>query len=163
MKKSCLPILLCVAASLHAPAQTPAPASASDIQTRHKVISQALAAAARIKAAVAQYYLHNKAFPSSNAELGMNLPAAYRTYDLKSIALNPGGVIDLTLTASSGVDNGVIHRQHGRRFPGLGTAGTQTANGCQRLMRCRRHKLLRDGPFPDSLDAAGMIIDVAAA
>ena len=108
MKKSCLPILLCVAAALHAPAQTPAPASASDIQTRHKVISQALAAAARIKAAVAQYYLHNKAFPSSNAELGMNLPAAYRTYDLKSIALNPGGVIDLTLTASSGLDNGVI-------------------------------------------------------
>lgn len=108
MNKPWVPILLWAVAALPAAAQPPAPAPASDIQTRHKVINQALAAATPVKAQVAQYYLHNKAFPSSNAELGMNLPAAYRTYDLKSIAVSAGGVIDLTLTASSGVDNGVI-------------------------------------------------------
>jgi hypothetical protein len=106
MKTWLVAILFGVAA--HAAAQAPATAPASDIQTRHKVINQALAAATQVKAQIAQYYLHNKAFPSSNAELGMNLPAAYRTYDLKSIAVGAGGVIELTLTASSGVDNGVI-------------------------------------------------------
>lgn len=88
--------------------QTTTTAGATDVQLHNQVIRQALAAAAPVRSSVEQFYLHHKAFPASNAELGMNLPQTYRNYDVQAIAVGANGIIDIALTPSSGVDGGTI-------------------------------------------------------
>lgn len=101
-----LAIVAAATASVHAQdASKPNPA---DVQAHNRVIGQSLAAVTPVKTAVEGYRLRAKRFPASNAELGMNLPETYRNYDIKSIAVTADGVIDMTLSATSGVDGGVI-------------------------------------------------------
>ena len=99
-----LGVTLCTAGHGQQPA-TPSPA---DVQLHNQVIRQAVETAAPVKARVEQFFLHQKAFPASNSEAGMNLPQTYRTYDVQAITIGPNGVIDIVLTASSGVDGGII-------------------------------------------------------
>ena len=82
--------------------------SATDIRAQNQAIGQALAAAAPIKAGVERFRLRTKAFPASNADAGMNPPAAYGNYDVKRIAIGGDGTIEITLNATSGIDGGVI-------------------------------------------------------
>jgi hypothetical protein len=89
-------------------AQNVAVPSENEIQARNQAIGKALATAAPVKTRVEDYRLHAKAFPASNAEAGMNPPATYRNYDLKGIAIGNEGVVEITLTASSGIDGGII-------------------------------------------------------
>ena len=120
MKRFVLPIallagLVCSAGQCQQPATT----SPADVELHNQVIRQALAAAAPIKANVEQYFLHQKAFPSNNSEAGMNLPQTYRTYDVQAITGGANGVSDIALTASSGVDGGII-----RLKPAVASSGT---------------------------------------
>lgn len=89
-------------------AQTPGQPGAADTQAHNKVLHAAVLAANPVQAKVEQFRLHTKAFPASNADVGMNLPQTYRNYDMKSVAVRPNGIIEVTMTATSGVDNGVI-------------------------------------------------------
>lgn len=89
-------------------AQTPGQPGAADTQAHNKVLQAAVLAANPVQAKVGQFRQHTKAFPASNADVGMNLPQTYRNYDMKSVAVRPNGIVEITMTATSGVDNGVI-------------------------------------------------------
>ena len=108
MKNNWIAPLLLAAVAVPVPAQDLAKPSPADVQTHNRVIGQSLAAVAPVKTTVEAYRLRAKRFPASNAEAGLNLPEAYGNYDIKSIAITADGVIDMTLTATSGVDGGVI-------------------------------------------------------
>jgi len=82
--------------------------SAADVQLHHTAINQALSTAAPFKAAVESYRRHHDDFPASNLDAGLQPADMYRNPDVRQVAINPGGVIDIMLTASSGVDGGVI-------------------------------------------------------
>ena len=95
------------AASAPAAQDVPAP-DPSDTQAHNKVLQQALTVAAPVRAKIEQYRLHTKAFPARNADIGMNLPQTYRNYDVRSVAVEPNGVIEIAMTAASGVDGGIV-------------------------------------------------------
>jgi len=82
--------------------------SAADAQLHHAAINQALTTAAPFKSAVESYRRHHDDFPASNLEAGLQAPDMYRNPDVRQVAIDRGGVINVTLTASSGVDGGVI-------------------------------------------------------
>lgn len=108
MKKALIAALFCISMAGVVPAQETARSSAADVEAHNRAIAKALAAASPAKAAVEQFRLRTKLFPSNNADAGMNLPDSFRNYDVKRIAVNANGVIDITLTETSGVDDGVI-------------------------------------------------------
>jgi hypothetical protein len=89
-------------------AQEAVRSSETDAVAQKNSISGALAAAVPAKGAVEAYRLHHGAFPGNNVEAGLNSPDSYRTNDIKAIAIAEDGRIDVTLTAVSGVDGGVI-------------------------------------------------------
>ena len=97
-----------LALSAAAMGQQTTTAGGTDTELRNQIIRQALAAAAPVRTSVEQFYLHHKAFPASNADVGMNLPQTYRNYDVQAIAVGANGIIDIALTPSSGVDGGTI-------------------------------------------------------
>ena len=82
--------------------------SDADMQAHQHAIANALALAAQVQARVVDYRQTNKAFPSSNAEAHVNPPTMIASADVKSISVRGEGVVEVTLTATSGVDDGVI-------------------------------------------------------
>ena len=82
--------------------------SAADVQLHHAAINKALTTAAPFKAAVESYRRHHDDFPASNLEAGLQPPDTYRNPNVRQVAIDRGGIINVMLTSSSGVDNGVI-------------------------------------------------------
>lgn len=106
MTRTTLSILLCVAAVAASAAETKP--SAADNLAHAKAINDAIAGVTSVKDAVANYRLHHDAFPVSNAEAGVLPPAAFASPALKRVEVGKNGMIEATLTAESGVDDGVI-------------------------------------------------------
>ena len=96
---------IAIGAGIASAVETP---SAADVQRHHAAINQALTTAAPFKAAVENYRRHHDDFPTSNLDAGLQPPDMYRNPDVRQVAINPKGVIDVMLTASSGVDGGTI-------------------------------------------------------
>jgi len=96
---------MAIGASIASAAET---SSAADVQLHHAAINQALTTAAPFKAAVESYRRHHDDFPASNLDAGLQPPDMYRNPDVRQVAIDRGGTINVTLTASSGVDGGVI-------------------------------------------------------
>ncbi len=82
--------------------------SAADNDAHATAIRTAVDSLGSVKEAVARYRLHNAAFPANNAEAGIVPPAAFATPTLKRVEVGSNGVIQATLTADSGVDDGII-------------------------------------------------------
>lgn len=82
--------------------------SAADVQLHHTAINHALVTAGPFKAAVESYRRHHDDFPESNLDAGLQPPDMYKNPDVHQVAIAHGGVINVTLTASSGMDGGVI-------------------------------------------------------
>lgn len=103
-------LTLAIAAAFGGSAQAALPAKTSelDTQTQSMVIAEAMQSVAKVQPLVASYRLTHEDFPSSNAEAGIKPPAMFASNSVKGLAIGPGGVIDLTLTAASGVDDGLI-------------------------------------------------------
>jgi hypothetical protein len=91
--------------SMVAAAETP---SAADVQRHHLAINNALTTAAPFKQEVESYRRHHDAFPVSNVEATLGPPESYMNPDVRQVAIDRDGIINITLTASSGVDGGVI-------------------------------------------------------
>jgi hypothetical protein len=106
MTKTTLSMLLCLGLACAWAAETKP--SAADNQAHAKAITDAIAAVTSVKDAVANYRLHHDAFPVSNAEAGVLPPAAFASSALKRVEVGKNGMIEATLTAESGVDDGVI-------------------------------------------------------
>jgi|SRR5579863_1232402 len=97
-----------MSASIAAGGAEPRKVGASDVAAQTRAISDAIASIAYIKQAVAQYRLNHDGFPASNAEAGVKPPLAFASDTVKKVNISDEGVIDMTLTALSGVDDGVI-------------------------------------------------------
>ena len=82
--------------------------SAADVQLHHTAIAKALATAAPFKEAVESYRRHHDDFPASNLQAGLQPPDVYKNPDVHQVAIEHDGIINIMLTASSGVDNGSI-------------------------------------------------------
>jgi len=82
--------------------------SGADAQAHQHAIANALAQAAQVQTSVSDYRQRTNAFPANNAEAMLKPPLALASADVKSISVRDAGVIEVTLTASSGVDDGVI-------------------------------------------------------
>jgi hypothetical protein len=104
--KTTLSILLCLGFAGAWAAETKP--SAADNQAHAKAINDAIASVISVKEAVANYRLHHDAFPISNAEAGILPPAAFASSALKRVEVGKNGMIEATLTAESGVNDGVI-------------------------------------------------------
>lgn len=96
-----LPVLSAVAAE-------PVKAGALDTQMQMNAVGEALQAVAPVEEAVKRYRLTHDGFPATNVEAGVGAPALFASNSVRSIAVGGDGIIDVTLTAASGVDNGVI-------------------------------------------------------
>jgi len=94
-----LPVSLCLAAE-------PVKAGALDTQTQMNAVTEALQAVGPVEEAVKRYRLAHDGFPASNAEAGVPLPAQFASNSVHTITVGPDGVIDVTLTAASGLDGG---------------------------------------------------------
>ena len=94
--------------TIPAAAENAAVPSENDIEAQNQAIGKALAMAAQAKATVEEFRRRSKTFPASNTDAGMNPPATYRNYDVKGITIGSGGVVEITMTASSGMDGGII-------------------------------------------------------
>lgn len=82
--------------------------SAADVQRHHMAINKALTTAAPFKQEVESYRRHHDGFPASNADAMLGPPESYMNPDVRRIGIDRDGVINITLTASSGVDGGII-------------------------------------------------------
>jgi hypothetical protein len=82
--------------------------SAADNDAHATAIRTALDSLGSVKESVARYRLHNAGFPGNNAEAGIVPPAAFATAALKRVEVGSNGVIQATLTADSGVDDGTV-------------------------------------------------------
>jgi hypothetical protein len=96
--------------------------SAADEQAHATAINAAVNRADNVKKAVADYRLHHDAFPASNVEAGLPPSAAFSSTAIKSIEVQKDGMITATLTAESGVDDGVI-----RFIPAMSSQTDQNA------------------------------------
>jgi len=105
LPEAALLLAISLGAGVAAAAETP---SAADVQRHHLAINQALNTAAPFKAAVESYRRHHDDFPASNKDAGLQPPEMYKNPDVHQVAIDRGGIINVTLTASSGVDGGVI-------------------------------------------------------
>ena len=104
--RTVLSMLLCLgAAGVWAAEAKP---SSADNQAHAKAINDAIASVSAVKDAIASYRLHHDAFPTSNAEAGVQPPAAFASSALKRIEVGKDGMVEATLTAESGVNDGVI-------------------------------------------------------
>jgi Pilin (bacterial filament) len=106
-KRPALSALLLAVACASAPAWA-ATSSSADEQARGFAIGKALAAAADVQARVVDYSRRNNKLPSSNGDLAIADPGVWTSADVKSVAVLDGGVVQVTLTSSSGVDDGTI-------------------------------------------------------
>lgn len=102
---------LCIAAaaqSLSTVASEPAKAGAADVDMQKNAVAEAVQAVTPVEQAVRSYRLTHDGFPSSNAEAAVAAPASFASNSVKGVTIGPEGVIDVSLTAASGVDGGVI-------------------------------------------------------
>ena len=95
-------------AAASCPAAEPVKAGALDTQMQMNAVSEALHAVAPVEEAVKSYRLTHDGFPASNAEAGIGPPAQFASNSVHAITVGPDGVIDVSLTAASGVEAGVI-------------------------------------------------------
>ena len=86
----------------------PIKASASDVQTQTNAVGTAMKMVAPVQETVAAYRRSHDGFPSSNTEAGIQPAPAFASDTVKRVDIGPDGVIDVTLTAASGVDDGKI-------------------------------------------------------
>jgi hypothetical protein len=91
-------------------AQTTSKETPSSVDTlRHTTaVGNAIAQAAGVQQLVAAYHERTNNFPGSNAEAGVKPAASLATPDTKSIEVTSGGVVVVTLTATSGNDGGTV-------------------------------------------------------
>jgi hypothetical protein len=82
--------------------------SAADVERNHQAIKRALETAVPFQQEVLSYRQHHDAFPVSNAEASLGPPESFMNPDVKQVAIVRDGVIQITLSASSGVDGGTI-------------------------------------------------------
>lgn len=82
--------------------------SSDDAQRHATAIGNAMAQAAGVEQLVAAYHQRTNNFPGSNAEASVKPPTSLASPDVKSIAVSSGGVVVVTLTATSGIDGGTI-------------------------------------------------------
>jgi len=94
--------------SIVASGAEPRKVGASDTAAQTRAIGDAIASIAYTKQAVTKYRLNHDGFPASNAEAGISPAAAFASDTVKSVSIGAEGVIDITLTALSGVDDGII-------------------------------------------------------
>jgi hypothetical protein len=100
-----LPLAFAICAAAAAEVTKP---SAADVQLHHSAINKALTTAAPFKEAVESYRRHHDDFPASNLQAGLQPPDIYKNPDVRQVAIQHDGVINVMLTASSGVDGGMI-------------------------------------------------------
>src|SRR5262245_31879222 len=106
-----LPVLVavCVTALGLSPLRAvPSTAGELDTQAQANAVGNALQSVVAVKEAVASYRVTHDDFPGSNAEAGVMAPTMFASNTVKGVSVGPGGIIDLRLTAASGVDDGVI-------------------------------------------------------
>jgi hypothetical protein len=96
------------ALSLSTTAAEPAKAGASDVDMQKNAVAEAVQAVMPVEQAVRSYRLTHDGFPASNAEAAVAAPASFASNSVKGVMIGPEGVIDVSLTAASGVDGGVI-------------------------------------------------------
>lgn len=101
-------LIVVLAACASAQAALPTKTSELDTQTQMNAVAEALQPVAQVEELVASYRLAHDDFPASNAEAGVKAPPQFASNTVKRIAIRPGGIIDVTLTAASGVDDGVV-------------------------------------------------------
>ena len=89
-------------------AAEPVKAGALDTQTQMNAVTEALHAVAPVEEAVKRYRLGHDGFPASNTEAGVAPPAQFASNSVRTISVGAEGVIDVALTAASGVDGGVM-------------------------------------------------------
>jgi hypothetical protein len=89
-------------------AAEPLKAEAADQDAQMNAVSEAVRAVAAVEDAVRSYRLTHDGFPASNAEAGIPPPPQFAGNSVKRIAIGADGIIDVTLTAASGVDDGLI-------------------------------------------------------
>jgi hypothetical protein len=82
--------------------------SAADAQLHNMAINKALTTAGPFKDAIESYRRHHDDFPASNLDVGLQPPDTYKNPDVRQVAINRGGIVNVTLTSSSGFDGGVI-------------------------------------------------------
>lgn len=83
-------------------------AGAQDQQMQMNAVAEAVRAVLPVEDAVKSYRLTHDGFPASNAEAGLPSPPQFASNSVKTIAIAADGIIDISLTAASGVDDGVI-------------------------------------------------------
>jgi len=89
-------------------AAEPVTAGAQDQQMQMNAVAEALQAVGPVEQAIQSYRLTHDGFPASNAEAGVGPATRFASNSVRSVAVGPDGVIDVSLTAASGVDGGVI-------------------------------------------------------
>lgn len=99
---------LCMLLAVAAVAAEPATTVPSDSAAHKRVVGQVLDAVAPTKHLVANFRLSHDAFPASNAEADVKPAGSFSSDTIKSVTIAADGVIDVTLTALSGVEGGVI-------------------------------------------------------
>ena len=105
VRMSVLSALLFATAATGAESAKP---SAADVQLHHTAINKALTTAQPFKEAVESYRRHHDQFPASNLQAGLQPPDTYKNPDVLQVAIDHDGTINVMLTASSGVDGGII-------------------------------------------------------
>jgi hypothetical protein len=83
-------------------------ASDVDQDVQMSVVGEAMEAVVLVKQSVASFRRTHDDFPVDNAQAGIPPPERFASNSVKRVAIGPEGVIDLTLTAASGVDGGMI-------------------------------------------------------
>ncbi|HEY2396092.1 MAG TPA: pilin [Rudaea sp.] len=99
---------LCAAAAASSWAAEPITAGAADMQTQMNAVAEALQSVGPVEQAIRSYRLSHDGFPASNAEAGLVPPSLFASNSVKTLAIGPDGIIDVTLTAASGIDGGVV-------------------------------------------------------
>ena len=89
-------------------AQDKARPSTVDIQQRSHSINNALTAAAQVQHQVADFRQRNGKFPSTNDEAAIGGPGSFANADVSSVTVEDNGVVEVRLTAASGVEDGAI-------------------------------------------------------
>jgi hypothetical protein len=105
---SALGALCAAAAAVSSLAAEPISAGAADTQMQMNAVAEAMQSVAPVEQAVRSYRLSHDGFPASNAEAGVPPPSQFAGNSVKTVAVGPDGIIDVTLTAASGIDGGVV-------------------------------------------------------
>lgn len=84
-------------------------------------VTEGVTAAAAAKASIADFWMANNTFPTTNTQAGLGTSTDYATDIIQSITVGAAGIIDVAFTAATG--NGVTGGQIIRFTPTATTAG----------------------------------------